>query len=153
MATKRNCIHIDRPIFSHGRCKSCSIVVYQKKAQEKSKEKKVVIKQKTDRKKSLDAIYSIIRPLFLKERPLCEANLPGCTKRATQVHHVKGRRGLLYIMSHYFRAHCGNCHRWVTDHSKEAKEMGISEPINTKTVNIFTKLEVELIEKYNIKVR
>lgn len=119
-----------------------------KKVKNKKKSK---INQVGDVRKVLLIIYNTIRPLFLASHPICECNLPGCTKKATEVHHKKGRQGFWLIVSHYFLATCSSCHRHITVNSKEAIELNLSLPRNSPAGVVFNEQELELIEKYNIK--
>mgnify|MGYP003503850759 FL=1 len=78
-------------------------------------------------------IYSKMRLVFLRENPNCQTNgiIKGCTIKATEVHHKKGKIGNLLITESNFLSICRSCHRWVTDNSKEAVEMGLSDKRNT----------------------
>jgi len=97
-----------------------------------------VLRQAPPRKKSAkrkvqDIEYSSRRKIFLADNPLCKAGLPGCTSTATQVHHMAGRTGNLYLdVTHWFPI-CHSCHQWVTVNSREAIELGFSIPRTKKT--------------------
>ena len=74
-----------------------------------------------------DAVYSVERRIFLDEHPVCEAHLPGiCTHVATEVHHKEGRTGDNYLDKTKWLGACHQCHCWITDHTKEALEAGLS---------------------------
>jgi hypothetical protein len=81
---------------------------------------KVSKKQKEALKK-----YSGLRVEFLRERRLCEAKLPGCARRSTDVHHLAGRGKFLLIVSTWM-AICRPCHRTIHDEmsAEEAYERG-----------------------------
>lgn len=108
------------------------------------------INQQSDQRKLLNAIYSILIK-ELKPGKMCEAKIKCTSNMATQVHHKRGRRNWLLIMSKYFGYHCPACHQWATELSKEAVEIGLSLPINASFEWEFTKREVELMEKYKVK--
>lgn len=72
------------------------------------------------------ALYKPIRLQFLFNHPVCQANLPGCTKESTQVHHKVGRQGALLLDTTHFLAVCYNCHRKIEDAPEMAKELGFS---------------------------
>lgn len=73
------------------------------------------------------SIYRGKRIIFLAEKPYCKAALKGCTGIATTVHHTKGRIGLLLNDVTFWVGLCINCHKWVEEHPKEAKELGLSK--------------------------
>jgi hypothetical protein len=70
--------------------------------------------------------YRVESAIFIKENPVCGMNLPGCTKKATQVHHKKGRENDLLLKKEFWMPGCDSCHTWCTEHSKEAIELGLS---------------------------
>lgn len=117
-----------------------------------NKQKKV--RKFSDQRRKLNAIYSILVAEIKRQPAICEGwgKIEGCTKKATQLHHKRGRRGFLLIASKYFGRQCDHCHKFCTKHSKEAVEMGLSMLINSTEVVCFTKKEIELIEKYNIRL-
>lgn len=74
-----------------------------------------------------DLVYKAKRLKFLKEYPVCGANLSGiCTTVSTDVHHKAGRTGELFLNEEYWIALCRACHSWTELHPVEAKEMGLS---------------------------
>jgi hypothetical protein len=105
-------------------------------AQSKSNTKPTVVRKKiaarSSKKIKQDALYSPLRRKFLEENPTCQARIQGkCTRIATQVHHKAGRIGSLYLDVSKWLAICHECHTWITEFSKEAIEMGLSESRNT----------------------
>lgn len=73
--------------------------------------------------------YSLLRRMFLQQRPFCEVagQLPTeafCTRRATQVHHRR-RRGKYLCEVSTFVATCHACHRWLETHAHEARAVGL----------------------------
>ena len=115
------------------------------------KKKSQPINKVSGHKRILITIYSTIREWFLSEHKCCAAGLEGCTKNATEVHHMAGKIGLFMIMSQYFLAICPSCHRWITDHSKQAILMGLSLPRTQELDMIFTEMELKLLKKHRVK--
>ena len=68
--------------------------------------------------------YRIVRDEYLKQNPNCE--FPECPNRSQDLHHGAGRVGDLLTNTKYFVALCRLHHQWVEEHSKEAKELGLS---------------------------
>lgn len=89
------------------------------------KKKKYRIKPVADSSKAELAIYKILEKDFLKDNPICQCNRNGCRRRSTEVHHKKGR-GIYLNVVEFFLAVNRICHRWIEDHPKEAKELGLS---------------------------
>lgn len=108
-------------IFGHGLCKSC----YNSRRPSIKRTDKVwkanTIGRKSEREKQRQKRYKELRYTYLKEHHICES----CTcKRATEIHHKKGRIGdALY---NHFLAVCHECHEWIENNPKEAKELGYS---------------------------
>lgn len=71
--------------------------------------------------------YKKVREAYLEDNPNCEAKISGCSYEATEIHHKKGRIGNLLQDDTNFLAVCRNCHRWIEEHPKEAKELGFSK--------------------------
>lgn len=71
-------------------------------------------------------IYLTLRKVFLDNHPNCEANLPGCSKQSTTVHHSAGRIGKRLIDVTSFVALCGSCHTFCELNPDWAKENGYS---------------------------
>ncbi len=68
-----------------------------------------------------------VRSEYLNKHPNCEAKRPSiCCFDATEIHHKKGRIGDNLTDSNYFLAVCRNCHNWIEDNPKMAKEFGFS---------------------------
>lgn len=62
----------------------------------------------------------------MKNHPMCEAKLPGCSSIATECHHKRGR-GEYLLDSTTFLALCHLCHSYIELHPNQAKELGFSE--------------------------
>lgn len=82
------------------------------------------IPKKSKKQLALEAIYYVLAKDFKKDHPKCEANLPGCTGKTTDIHHLESRGKNLNDVSK-FKAVCRNCHRYIHDHPKEAMEKGL----------------------------
>ena len=121
-----------KPVFSKGLCKNCWLKVHAKPLKRTAlKPTKTKIKQVSEpRKKKLKG-YTQLRKEWLPNHPDCEANLSGCTKESTQVHHKQGREGDLLLDTTKWLAICDNCHIFITDNSKIAIELGLSLRRNT----------------------
>lgn len=158
---KTTCAHPDRKNFSHGNCKQCAQVIYSQKRQKKliadqQTAPKKKVKHQTELTQTLRKIYkellAQLLPTLLPQQNTCKGfgKISGCTKKPTEVHHMKGRRGWLLILSKYFCLLCRNCHDICTEDSALAKDLGISLPINSKTEFEFTDLELSLIARHGL---
>ena len=82
----------------------------------------VSLKRKIEQKE-----YGVERLLFLVDRSKCEANIRFvCTHDSTEVHHMAGRTGDLYLDKDNWLPVCRACHQYIELHPKEAKENGWS---------------------------
>lgn len=153
---KRKCQHIDRKVFADGRCKPCAMIIYAQKRSEKLRAIPISEKKKpsqiSTQRTLLNTIYKMLCAELKPKHKKCQANLLGCSKNATEIHHMRGKRGILLILSTFFKYVCNNCHRHITTNSAEAKELGLSLPINSSDPLIITPREQELIEKYKVRV-
>ena len=70
-------------------------------------------------------IYSVLRKDYLKDHKYCLAKLGMCKMKATEIHHMKGRLGELLNVVDFWLPVCSPCHRYITDHPKEAMELGL----------------------------
>lgn len=110
--------------------------VSQKSANEpvKTKNKKVyVIPKVSDKQKKINAAYTILRKAFLKRKPVCEAQLEGCTYVATECHHSEGRIGDKMLDDTTYVSLCHNCHCTIETQPAMAKELGLSKSRLDKT--------------------
>lgn len=88
-------------------------------------------------------IYRPIAEMFKLSRSTCECclaikkGLPPMTvfdetgsvgRRTEDVHHIRGREGLLLFDMRNWLATCRECHNWIHTHPKEAKELGLLQP-------------------------
>jgi hypothetical protein len=111
-------------VFGGGYCKNHQYMRTDKKPP-KPKEQKP-IKQVSNKQAIKNQQYSKERKLFLAENPLCKANLPNCTKIATDVHHKRGR-GEFFLKQETWIGLCRTCHNRVEENPDEAKQLGLSE--------------------------
>ncbi len=111
---------------SEGREKYCKDCWYSKNPS-KTPKQRTPIKKISDKRKKEMPIYDKRRLAFLSLHKFCQANLPECTKLATEVHHKKGRVGDDYLNVSTWLAACSSCHKWIEMHPIEAKELGLSE--------------------------
>lgn len=64
--------------------------------------------------------YLELRKIHLEEKPLCEAQLPGCSRIATEIHHKGGRDG--ENLFRHFLSVCRGCHETIEMNPEMAKE-------------------------------
>lgn len=83
------------------------------------------LRQMSAKRAKENAEYAKLRKAFLSERPVCEAYYPDiCTGRATQVHHMAGRRGKMLLARERFLACCARCHTEIHNHPLNARALG-----------------------------
>lgn len=84
--------------------------------------KKTIPKVSDHRQEELD-LYKILNRKFLKENLMCQK----CgNKPSTEIHHKKGREGVLLNIVKYFMAVDGDCHKYIGLHPLEAIQNGWS---------------------------
>jgi hypothetical protein len=93
------------------------------------KEKPKAIAPVSKKKKEEMDIYSKLRTGFLIINPHCQVKLPGCTIRATDVHHLySGRdREKYYLKTTTWKSSCRTCHSVLHNElsSEEAVSLGL----------------------------
>ena len=114
------------------------------------KKRNAAIKQNSAKRQIMIIIYGIISREYMAHNKTCTARFAGCAHRATSIHHRYKRTGFYLIMTNLFLPICGSCHRYATDHSKEAIQAGVSISRYTDVPVTFTKREQELLKKYNV---
>ena len=79
------------------------------------------------RRKREREVYLKKRAAFLKAHPVCCVMIDGhkCKRRATDIHHKYGRDGKNYLDENTWLAVCRDDHRWIHEHPKEAREIGL----------------------------
>lgn len=93
---------------------------------EKPKKQHKLIPKVSEKQIERLAKYRKVRDQFMKDHPNCQAQLQGCTIKATDTHHAKGKIGDLLTDKRYFKALCRSCHNYVETHPNQSKEMGLS---------------------------
>lgn len=143
--------HTTKTIDSWNKSRERGIKKYQENRIKRLKEKKSVtsVKKVSASRSVPNAIYSILCKELKPQHTTCEC----CHQHpAAEIHHMKGRRGLLLIMSFYFKYICRSCHRKASDNSDWAKEIGLSVLINSRVEYVFTAREIELLESKQVKL-
>ena len=72
--------------------------------------KKTPIAKVSANRKKLEKEYSKLKKEMMKESNKCEAGLTGCTKVATDAHHIKGRGKNLTANRENLILVCRKCH-------------------------------------------
>ncbi|KQS34004.1 hypothetical protein ASG33_08210 [Dyadobacter sp. Leaf189] len=80
------------------------------------------IKKVSDKQAARLKVYYSLTPVFLGENKFCQAKLPGCTGKSTDVHHRRGR-GFYLLEIATWMAVCRKCHKVIHD------EMSLAEAI------------------------
>lgn len=65
--------------------------------------------------------YGKLRKEFLATNKLCAR----CGKKATDIHHTRGRVGRLLCMSAHWISVCRQCHQWIGENPNEARAEGL----------------------------
>lgn len=68
------------------------------------------------------AYYRTRKELFLKAHPMCDWKEE---KRATEIHHVRGRAGTLLLDERFWKALCSTAHDFVHENMAMAREVGL----------------------------
>lgn len=118
----KQCNHEEctNPVFSKGRCRW-----HMEKKPLSAKPKKRISPFSAKHLEKLGE-YKQNRNAFLKGHPMCMAELNGCTREATEVHHALGRIGDLLTDVKHFKAVCHSCHVVIENEPEMAKELGLS---------------------------
>jgi hypothetical protein len=69
--------------------------------------------------------YAKLRKQFLANHPQCQ--WPGCSAKAKDVHHVRGRSFLLNEQQ-WWKAVCRSHHHQIHDHPEQARAVGFLAP-------------------------
>lgn len=109
-------------LFGKNLCQTCYRIQFQKP----------INKISSNHRKTLDE-YNPKRKEFLKARPLCEVKLEVCTKKATCIHHKKGKHSReLYLDENYWMASCISCNGRIEEIGGKAYELGLKIRHNSK---------------------
>jgi len=101
---------------------TCEGETCRREKKEKAAPKKIAKFSK--KRQKVNREYFKLAAQFIKDNPVCEMKLEGCTYWAQHPHHLKGRTGDLLTDKTYWKAACDNCNRRAETHSKEAMETG-----------------------------
>lgn len=115
-----------------------------------TKKKATRINEFSPQRQKLDAIYSILRREWMPHNKTCVAHFAGCTRKATEVHHMYKRSGFWLIIVKLWMPLCRSCHRRATKHSKEAIDAGVSVSRLQDIPYSFTKHELNLMRLHNV---
>lgn len=124
--------HCGLPVFSKGLCMKHWRTEYTKPLKRTPiKKKPYKIKPRSSKRRKEENKYNYEAKRFKSERPHCEARLPTCTGFTQDVHHMATRTNRNLLEKENWLPVCRNCHIWVTEHSKEAIELGLSKSRHT----------------------
>jgi len=89
------------------------------------------IKWRSKPKAVLDAVYSAIATMFKLAHPwckICELRRLSPIHGTEDVHHSKGRGGLLLLDVRWYIPTCRSCHQWAGDNIEAARAIGVTCP-------------------------
>ena len=91
------------------------------------------LKPRTAKRAAEEAIYRRrVKERLANEKPICAvAEVVGSTRiqRATQVHHVFGRRGKLLLWEPGWKFVSMDGHLWIENNKKLARQLGLLAPV------------------------
>lgn len=85
------------------------------------------MRSRTPQRSSQERVYLQLNRIYLERHPDCESPWP-CGQASDQVHHMAGREGWRLLDMERWLALCAHCHRFATEHPREAIEAGVSLP-------------------------
>jgi hypothetical protein len=85
------------------------------------------IKKVSDKMKEALKELAKIKKRKLKEQPNCQLGMPGCTKSATTLHHVRGRVGKQLLKEEDLLPSCYSCNGQVEEKDGEARDKGLKK--------------------------
>ncbi len=85
------------------------------------------INKVSEKMKTIKAELKKLYPVFLKKHPVCQLNTPDCKKKATCIHHTKGR-GKNVLNQGTWMASCTPCNLWVETNHGQAEKAGLKLP-------------------------
>jgi hypothetical protein len=86
--------------------------------------KQSTLKKVSSKRAAQLRVYYKLRQEFLKEKPYCQIFEPCCTRKAVDVHHVKGRNGNRLVDKSWWIPACRPCHRFLHDRPAYARSAG-----------------------------
>lgn len=121
---KKQCDECARESVCKGKCEYHYRMPSQSNPKPIAKPTKGIAKVSSKQGK-LNRAYKILRNQYMKDHPVCEARLPGCSYHATDLHHMNGR-GLFLLDATTYKALCRSCHQRAEMSPNEAKALGLS---------------------------
>ena len=94
------------------------------------------VKARSDSEQRRMESYRPLAEMFKRQNPVCAAChiinpnplLSSLQNASTEdVHHKRGRDGLLLFNSKYWIPVCRECHNWIRDNTAKARELGLDE--------------------------
>lgn len=79
------------------------------------KKKVYKIKPLSDKRAIQNKAYLTLRKVYLENHKECQIKGVGCSIKAVEIHHEKGRIGKLLTDVNFFVAICRNCHKNIHD--------------------------------------
>ena len=102
-------------VFSKGYCKYHWNIEYGKP-----------IKKISDKQSEILKEFKPKRDKYMKENPICEAQLEGCLNASTDLHHIAAKDSReLWLDEENFMALCRHCHNFCKLQPKEAMRLGL----------------------------
>lgn len=83
--------------------------------------RKTRLRKVSKRRRKDNAMYTVLRKMFLLQRPKCERCL---ISDSEDVHHMNGRHNSRLNDTTYWLPVCRCCHDWIHKHPAKAREMG-----------------------------
>lgn len=112
---------LPKKLFSKGLCLNCY-----KKSNINCVKKTKPIRSISHKQQQIQRKYSKLRSDFLKEHKLCVLVLPGCTRKATEIHHSgKKYSEEKWLDTSLFIPCCRNCHNEIEKSPDLARKLGI----------------------------
>jgi len=102
-------------------CKECHRKAKAKEDKSPIKKRAKAIKKVSDKRARQNQLYSVARRLFLEQNPNC-AVYP--SEKATEVHHISGRRGEKLLDTTDWLAVSRRGHNWIHANPEEAEKKG-----------------------------
>ena len=94
------------------------------------------IQKESGKMKSVKSELKKLYPIFLQKHKTCQLKTPVCTKKATCIHHTKGRGPNEIKDESTWKASCTACNLWVEQNHAAAEERGLKVPRHQKQKNV-----------------
>ena len=79
------------------------------------------MKRISDRRREQLKAYMAVRAEYMAANPMC----CNCGKRASDIHHRRGKIGGLLTDTRFFSSVCRKCHDFIHDNPAKARELGL----------------------------